>query len=75
MPAQHATTQGVPVATVQIHIPKILPELKQLLGEKAVESGLPLSDYLVWVLAKHVGRRDLATIPRKVMGRPRKQLA
>ncbi len=46
-------------------------QLKDLIGKKADKANLPLSEYVAKVMAKHVGRPDLAVIPRKKMGRPR----
>lgn len=46
-------------------------ELKSLLGCASDVEELPLSDFIVKVLAEHMGRPDLAKIPRKKMGRPR----
>jgi hypothetical protein len=51
------------------------PELKELLAKHADNAGVPLSEYAVILLAKAVGRRDLAAVPRKKIGRPRKQLS
>lgn len=59
--------------TVQIHI-HCDPELKRLAGIEADKSGLPLSEYIARTLAYHLGRPDLARIPRKRMGRPRKPI-
>lgn len=49
------------------------PELKDLAGAAADEAGVPLSEYVAQVLAEKFQRPDLAKIPRKPMGRPRKQ--
>jgi hypothetical protein len=49
--------------------------LKAVLGQKADEERLPLNEYCARILAEHIGRPDLAPIPRKTrVGRPRKQL-
>ena len=48
------------------------PELKRIAGQAADQEGVPLSEYVVRVLAAHLGRPDLAVVPRKVGGRPRK---
>lgn len=49
------------------------PELKKLIGEEAdrleIEGGM--GELAVQILAQHFGRKDLAKIPRKKMGRPR----
>lgn len=50
------------------------PELKQLAGQAADAAGVPLSEYVAQVLAKEFNRPDLAKVPRKKMGRPRKEL-
>lgn len=46
-------------------------ELKELAWDEAEKIGLPLSEYIVRVLADHLSRPDLRVIPRKAMGRPR----
>lgn len=46
------------------------PELKKLAGLAARKAELPLSDYIVKVLAYKLNRKDLSKIPRKIMGRP-----
>ena len=58
------------VAEIRVYSP---PELKDLAGEEADKQGVPLSEFVVRVLAKHLQRPDLATIPRKSVGRPRKR--
>lgn len=50
-------------------------KLKQLAGKVADEKGIPLSELVTIALANYLGREDLAKIPRKVMGRPRNELA
>lgn len=47
-------------------------QLKDLIGKKADKKNLPLSEYVALIMARHVGRPELAAIPRKKMGRPRK---
>jgi hypothetical protein len=51
------------------------PELKNLVGRAADEAGIPLSEMVVRILAEHFKRPDLAIVPRKIGGRPRKELA
>lgn len=51
------------------------PRLKDLAGKRADREGLPLSELVVKALAEYLGRPDLAVIPRKKPGRPRKVLA
>jgi hypothetical protein len=48
------------------------PELKRLVGERADAADLPLNEYVARVLAEHLARPDLAWIPRKKPGGPRK---
>lgn len=50
------------------------PELKRLLGEKADEEGLPLNEMMAQMLAESLGRPELGKIPRKSLGRPRKEI-
>lgn len=47
-------------------------ELKNLIGLRADEEDLTLNEYVAQVFAKELGRPDLAAIPRKSFGRPRK---
>lgn len=51
------------------------PLLKDLAGKAADEKQLPLSEFVVQVLAEYLERPELAHVPRKPMGRPRNQLA
>lgn len=51
------------------------PDLKRLVGEQADRQNIPMSEYVVRVLAKEVRRSDLAVVPRKRSGRPRKSPA
>jgi len=48
------------------------PELKRLAGEWADAAGVPLSEFVVRALAERIERPDLAIVPRKKSGRPRK---
>lgn len=57
-----------------IHI-TVQAELKELVGKAADELGIPMSEYIVRVLAEHFGRPDLAVVPRKRPGRPRKAIS
>ena len=58
-----------PAAILTINID---PDLKALIGERADEERLPMNEWVAQVLAKKLGRPDLAEIPRKSFGRPRK---
>lgn len=53
---------------------RLLPELKDLIDREAtakeVEGGM--GELAVQILAEHFKRPDLARVPRKKMGRPRK---
>lgn len=70
MAKQHQALEGAKLTTeISVYCD---PELKRLAGERADEAQLPLSEYIVRVLAKELKRPDLAKIPRKPMGRPRK---
>jgi len=46
-------------------------ELKNLIGDAADEEGMTVNEWVARLAAKHFGRPDLATIPRKPLGRPR----
>lgn len=50
------------------------PELVALASKAADEQHIPLSEFAARVLADHFGRPDLREIPRKQMGRPRKNI-
>jgi hypothetical protein len=69
---------GKPKAEVQIVAVPITgvcdPELKRLCWQAADAAALPLSEWIARVLAKEIGRPDLAVVPRKKLGRPRKEL-
>jgi hypothetical protein len=47
---------------------------KEAAGRKAQELEIPLSEYIVRVVAEALGDPNLAIIPRKPAGRPRKKL-
>lgn len=53
----------------------IHPELKELIGQAADEDGLAMNEWIAKLAAEHLGRPDLAQIPRKPFGRPRKPVA
>jgi hypothetical protein len=57
-----------------IDVPFCDPRLKDLAGKEADKRGIPLSEFVVQVLAEFLARPDLAAIPRKRMGRPRKAI-
>lgn len=50
------------------------PELKALIGQEADKEQVPggMGEVLVRLAAKHFKRPDLAYVPRKPFGRPRK---
>jgi predicted HicB family RNase H-like nuclease len=54
---------------------KLLPELHSLIGRAADQAGLPMNEWVVQVLARHLKRPELGVVPRKIMGRPRRELA
>jgi len=54
---------------------EIASELKEIVGQLADTENLPVNEYVARLLAKHIKRPDLALIPRKKMGRPRKELS
>jgi hypothetical protein len=62
-----------PMAIV-LHI-KMKPELHDLLGREADGQDLPMSELVVRVLARHFRRPDLSEVPRKKLGRPRREIA
>lgn len=50
------------------------PQLKELVGQAADADGLTMNEYVAKVLAEHLGKPELAAIPRRSFGRPRKVL-
>ncbi len=50
------------------------PELKEEIGRAADEQGVPMNEFMAKVLADFLGRPELAQIPRKSYGRPRKEM-
>ncbi len=59
------------VAILPLYMPH---ELKDLLAEEADKDDLAMSEVVVRVLAERYGRPDLAIVPRKRPGRPRKEV-
>ena len=56
-------------------LPVYMPrELKAIVGAEADKANIPMTEYVVRVLAEKVRRSDLAYVPRKRSGRPRKPL-
>jgi hypothetical protein len=53
---------------------RVHPDLKRLLWQKADEEGMPLNELVAKLLAHSLGRPELAKIPRKQLGRPRKEI-
>lgn len=52
---------------------RLFPELCALVEEIAQRDNLPRADVIVRLVAKQLRRPDLAEIPRRTPGRPRKQ--
>lgn len=50
----------------------VQPELKDAIGTAADAKGMPMNEFVAEVLAQYLGRPELAAIPRKAFGRPRK---
>lgn len=65
--------EGKPVK-VALQIP-VHPDLKKAVGAAAEEADLPMNEWIAQVLANHLGHPELAAIPRKRYGRPRKEPA
>ena len=53
---------------------RIGPGLKEAIGKAADEAGLPMNEFIAKVMADHLERPELAAIPRKSLGRPRKEI-
>lgn len=47
------------------------PELKKLIGEAADKADKSMNEFVAEIIAKALGRPELARIPRKKFGRPR----
>lgn len=62
----------MPKPAVIMTIP-VDPELKDLIGQAADDDGIPMNEWVAKVAADALGRPDLAKIPRKAFGRPRKE--
>lgn len=54
---------------------EIPTELKEILGQAADAENIPMNHFVARLLARAVKRPDLAVIPHKRVGRPRKVLA
>ena len=54
---------------------RLQPELKELLGQEAESKEVPggMGELAAKILADYFNRPDLARVPRKRMGRPRKE--
>jgi len=50
-------------------------ELKEIVGKESDKTGETLNDVVTRVLAEHIGRPDLAEVPRAKPGRPRKKIS
>ena len=74
MATASARKQGGKKVAVVTQVPAS-PEWKRVAGQAADEEGLPLSEFIVRVVADYLGRPDLAVVPRKKPGRPRKDQA
>jgi hypothetical protein len=68
--ANGASAVGDKKLTVDIRV-YASEELKELAWDAAEKEGVPLSEYIVRVLASHLARPDLRIVPRKNIGRPR----
>jgi hypothetical protein len=60
--------QGKPAVVMTLPVD---PRLKELIGQAADESNMPMNEWVAKVTAEHLGRPDLARVPRKAYGRPR----
>jgi hypothetical protein len=60
------------VQEIRVYAPAELKELVGLAGDNH-DPPLPMSEFVVRVLADYFGRPDLRNIPRKRSGAPRKQ--
>ncbi len=49
------------------------PRLKELIGQAADKADVPMNEWIAGILARRLGRPDLAAIPRLPLGRRRKE--
>lgn len=70
--AQRKYNSGMEPAVFSL---KISEDLRELIGAAAGEAGQTMNEYIAKVMADHFGKPALAKIPRKPMGRPRKELS
>lgn len=56
-----------------LHI-KVSPDLKRAIGAEADRRGLTMNELIARLLADNLGKPGLGFVPRKRMGRPRKEL-
>jgi hypothetical protein len=59
-----------PSAILQVPMP---PEMKEIIGALADEEELAMNEWVVLRIARIIRRPDLAKVPRKPFGRPRKR--
>jgi hypothetical protein len=62
-----------PVRPAAILTVPINPELKEAIGEAADGERMAMNEWVCRTVAKALGRPDLAAVPRKRFGRPRKE--
>jgi len=63
------SSEGFMVANLKV---KASVEFRDAVGELADRAGISMNEWIVRTIAQNIGRPELATIPRKRMGRPRK---
>jgi hypothetical protein len=54
---------------------KMSLEMRQIVNSMADEAGVPVGEMCLRLMARALKRPELGVVPRKQMGRPRKELA
>lgn len=70
MPVSKGKRPMRPAATLTLPVDA---ELKELIADAAEKADMPMNEWVARLAAKALGRPELAKIPRKSFGRPRKE--
>jgi hypothetical protein len=63
------TMRETVVLSIRIH-----PKLKEAVGRAADADELPMNEWMSVLLARYLKKPNLAKVPRKAFGRPRKDM-
>lgn len=64
----------IPKPAVILTLP-VDPQLKELIGRAADVEGIPMNEWVARLAANALHRPELGEVPRKPLGRPRKELS